>query len=231
MAFVFAEGCRAGMSGEITALRVQQRNKERVNVELDGSYAFSVTLLEAARLQVGQRLTPEEIAALQARDEVERAYDRALRFLGYRPRSEAEVVRYLAKKEIAAPVQDEVLARLWRLQLIDDEAFARFWVESRERSRPSGRIALSVELRQKGVEDAIIEHVLEDLDQEKSAYRAIEKHARRYYGLTRKQAEQKAGAFLVRRGFPYSVAKATVKRLVSELAAEGKLEEEREELV
>ncbi len=217
------------MAREITALRVQRRNKERVSVYLDGSYAFSVSVLEAASLKVGQRLTPEEIAELKARDQVQKAYDRALRFLTYRPRSEREVVRYLTDKGVTPDVQQAILERLRRLDLIDDEAFARFWVESRERGRPSGEFALRSELRQKGVSDAIIQQVLEPLNPEKSAYRAARKQARRYYGYTVSEAKTKLGAFLLRRGFPYSVAKDVVQRLIAELAAEGKVRDESEE--
>lgn len=211
---------------EITALEVQQRNKERVNLYLDGAYAFSITALEATRLKVGQRLSEAEVAQLKAQAEVDRAYERTLRFLTYRPRSEAEVLKYLASKGVEERVQAEILAKLRRLNLVDDEAFARFWVESREQSHPLGRMALRSELRLKGVRDATIEKALRALNEEDSAYRAARKQARRYADLNDKQTQEKLGAFLIRRGFPYSVARATVRRLVEEWAAEGTLRRE-----
>lgn len=215
---------------EITGLQVQQRNKERANLYLDGAYAFSITMLEAARLKVGQRLSDAEVSQLRQQADADKAYERALRFLTYRPRSEAEVIKYLASKGVMPPVQQEILARLRRLGLVDDEAFARFWVESREQGRPSGRLALRSELRLKGVSDSVIESALEAVDQEEGAYRAAQKQARRYPDLNDRESQQKLGAFLMRRGFPYSVAKATVKRLVEERAAEGHLKEESEEM-
>ena len=214
---------------EITGLPVQQRNKERANLYLDGAYAFSITVLEAARLKVGQRLSDAEVAQLRERADADKAYERALRFLTYRPRSEAEVTKYLASKGVEQEAQRDIMSRLRRLGLVDDEAFARFWVESRERSRPSGWLALKSELRLKGVSDAIIERILEEVDQEDSAYRAAQKQARRYPNLGDREQQHKLGAFLMRRGFPYSVAKAAVKRLADELAAEGKMKEESEE--
>jgi len=84
-------------------------------------------------------------------------------------------------------------------------------------------------LAQKGVSDEIVQRALESLNQEESAYRAAQKQARRYKGHTEREFRDKVGAFLMRRGFPYSVASATVKRLIQERAAEGKLEEESEE--
>ena len=214
---------------EITGLRVQQRNRERANLYLDGVYAFSITMLEAARLKVGQQLSDAETAQLRDQADADKAYERALRFLTYRPRSEAEVVKYLASKGVVPAAQEEIMGRLRRLNLVDDEAFARFWVESREHSRPSGWLALRSELRLKGVSDSIIERALETVNQDAGAYRAALKHARRYPNLNDREAQQKMGAFLMRRGFPYSVARATVKRLVEEWAAEGNLNEESEE--
>lgn len=214
---------------EITALQVQQRNKERVNLYLDGTYAFSITALEAARLRVGQRLSEAEIAHLKAQAEVDRAYERTLRFLTYRPRSEAEVAKYLASKGVEGDVQAEILAKLRRLRLVDDDAFARFWVETRVQSHPLGRMALRAELRLKGVPDETIEKALRALDEEESAYRAARKQARRYADLNDTQAQEKLGAFLIRRGFPYSVARATVRRLAEESAAEGTLQREETE--
>lgn len=214
---------------EITALQVQQRNKERVNLYLDGTYAFSITALEAARLRVGQRLSEAEVAHLKAQAEVDRAYERTLRFLTYRPRSEAEVAKYLASKGVEGDVQAEILAKLRRLRLVDDDAFARFWVETRVQSHPLGRMALRAELRLKGVPDEAIEKALRALDEEESAYRAARKQARRYADLNDRQAQKKLGAFLIRRGFPYAVARATVRRLVEESAAEGTLQREETE--
>ncbi|MCI0353322.1 MAG: hypothetical protein L0Z53_28210, partial [Acidobacteriales bacterium] len=77
----------------ITALEVQKKNKERVSVYLDGEYAFSLSLVEAARLRKGQALAEDDIHALQGQDEIGKAVDRAARFLAYRPRSVQEVRR------------------------------------------------------------------------------------------------------------------------------------------
>src|SRR5687768_13206881 len=91
---------RRAMGGTITSLEVQQNNKERVNVYLDETFAFGLSALEATRLRKGQYLTDGEIAALKGRDVVEKAYERAVRFLGNRPRSAAEVRRNLTEKEV-----------------------------------------------------------------------------------------------------------------------------------
>ena len=83
------------MAKKITALKLQKRNKDRVNVYLDDEFAFGLSRIVAAWLRTGQELTEEKIAELQAQDNVEVALQRALNFLSYRPRSEEEVRRNL----------------------------------------------------------------------------------------------------------------------------------------
>jgi regulatory protein len=100
------------MAGEISALVFQKRNKERVNVYLDGRYAFSLPAIEAAQLHRGQYLSDAEIGALREKGELQKGYDRALRFLAYRPRSRAEVEEYLAGKGVIPAHVAEILERL-----------------------------------------------------------------------------------------------------------------------
>ncbi len=79
------------MTMKITAIEPQQRNPQRVNVYLDGAFAFGLTRITAAWLQVGQEISEEKIASLQAEDANEIAYQKALHFLSYRPRSSREI--------------------------------------------------------------------------------------------------------------------------------------------
>ncbi|HIC89064.1 MAG TPA: hypothetical protein EYP04_06645, partial [Anaerolineae bacterium] len=171
------------MAGVITALRFQKRNARRVNVYLDGHYAFSLAAVDAARLKHGQVLTDEEIARLRAADEVQTAYEQALRFLRYRPRSQTEIRRHLGKKGVSDSVIAAVMERLIERGYVDDLEFARFWVRERETFRPRSPYALRHELRMRGVDDAIISQVLAELDPEDSAYRAALSKVRRWRDL------------------------------------------------
>jgi regulatory protein len=208
------------MAGTITELKFQQRNKERVNVYLDGEYAFGLDAVEAARLHKGQVLSEEEIAELKDQDERRRAFDRAVKFLSYRPRSRVEVERYLRGKSIDELVRDDVIARLEQAKYLDDEAFARFWLENRERFRPRGARALRYELRQKGVGDEIITRVLSDLDDEASAWRAVEGRLSRWSNLPDEEFRQKIVGYLSRRGFDYSTISLTLEKAAQVLDIE-----------
>ncbi|HYO87631.1 MAG TPA: hypothetical protein VER79_03230, partial [Candidatus Limnocylindrales bacterium] len=88
----------------ITGLETQKRNVKRVNVFVNDEFTFSLSLDEAAKLHKGQTLSDADIAQLRGDDEVARAVDRAVRLLGYRPRSEQEVRRSLAQKDVPQPV-------------------------------------------------------------------------------------------------------------------------------
>ena len=213
------------MSGRITALRAQKRNRRRVNVYLDGRFAFGLAAIEAARLRVGQVLSDEEIARLQERDAVERAVEQALNLLSYRPRSQAEVRRRLLEKGHSRGVVQEALGRLSRAGLLDDRAFARFWVENRFQFNPRGVAVLRRELRQKGMDDELIEEVLAEYDEEAAAARAAEAAIRRLRRLDPLTFRRRLSDYLRRRGFPYAVITPLVEQALDDHGA-GELPEE-----
>jgi SOS response regulatory protein OraA/RecX len=86
--------------------------------------------------------------------------DAAARFLEARPRSVAETRRRLTGAGYPSPLVDEVLVRLGELGYLDDEAFARAWVESRDRAHPRGESALRRELSVKGIASDLVATVL-----------------------------------------------------------------------
>lgn len=205
------------MAGVITELKVQKHDKERVNVYLDGEFAFGLPLSEAARLRRGQFLSDEDIERLKAADAYARARDAALRYLAVRPRSEAEVRQYLARKGFDETTVNQVIGRLLEWGYLDDEAFARAWVRERERFRPRGPKALRQELRRKGIDEGIIERVLADLDPEASARAALAPRLHQWQHLDWRAFRKKAGDFLARRGFSYDLINDLVRSVWQEL--------------
>ena len=204
----------------ITALEVQKRNKERVNVYLDGEFAFGLTLIEAAKLKKGQVLTDAQIVDLRSDDEVNKAYDHAVFFLGYRPRSTAEVRKNLVDKAYSDEAIEASIEKLVAQGYLDDEAFARYWVTNRSEFKPRGARALRSELRQKGIADAVISLVLEEQDSHDDAYRAAQTKARRYQGKSRAEFKHKVGQFLARRGFDYRISETVIVQLIEEIVEE-----------
>lgn len=226
---------------KITAIKIQKKNPKRVNIYLDGEFAFGLARITAAWLQTGQTLDEGKIAKLQAEDSRERALQQALLFLSYRARSEAEIRQNLRKHDYPELVIEETLERLRRDRLADDKNFARAWVENRNTFRPRGRRALTMELRQKGIEDSTIESVLEGQDEDALAYEAgLQKAGKlKSAALNRRDSKnsldwnefrKKVSEFLARRGFAYPVIAPVVKRLWDETNEVGEQHNDNEEI-
>jgi regulatory protein len=193
------------MVGMITALEPQKRSKDRINVYLDGEYAFSLAVYTAVNLKVGALLSDEEITRLRTADEVERARARVLDYLSYRPRSEWEVREYLQKREFSSTAIDTVISALSKVNLIDDVAFAQYWLDNRAQFRPKGKRILSQELRQKGVASQMIDAALAGYDEETAARRVYEDQARRLTHLSPDVFRRRLTERMARRGFSYDL--------------------------
>ena len=141
---------------------------------LDGTFAFGLAAISAVPLRVGQLLTQTEIDSLKGADLEEKAKEVALRFIEYRPRSTAETRQHLLKKEYPEDVVERVIERLTAVELLNDAAFASYWVEQRQTFKPRSQLAIQQELRQKGVERQAIDDALQSVDEVTAATRAAE---------------------------------------------------------
>jgi len=201
---------------KITALVIQKRNPNRVNLYLDGEYAFGVARIVAAWLRVGAELDEKKIEQLQVEDARERALQQAMLFLSYRARSESEIRKNLLKHEIPESVIELTLERLRQDGLANDNEFAQTWVENRSTFRPRSRRMLAMELRQKGLDDESTKAALAKVDDEPLAYEAAKKRATRFKDLEWSEFRKKLSEFLARRGFSYPVIAPVVTRIWNE---------------
>ena len=206
----------------ITALEPQVNNPERINLFVDGRFllGISAALVLQLGMYVEQEVTPEQLDQLH-HDEVEQqAVERALNFISYRPRSRAEVRRYLLRKETPPEIIETALARLDHLDYVNDRAFAGFWIENREQFSPRGSRALRNELRLKGVDRELVDEMV---DEEQDEARALLAGRKKALSLLHQPAmdyatfRNRLGSFLQRRGFGYDVATRTVKALWQEM--------------
>ena len=213
------------MAGTITSIEVQQRNRRRVNVFLDGDFAFALSLEVAtqANLRRDLALSDSVIAELKSEDTQQKTYDAVLNFLSFRPRSEDEVRRYLNRRQAPPELADRLVARLTKSGLLDDEAFTRFWVENRETFSPRSSRALRSELRSKGIDDSTIAASIPN-DDGSAAYEAATKKAHRLASADRETFRRKLLGFLQRRGFSYDVARETVDRVWREIGETSRIE-------
>jgi regulatory protein len=211
------------MPGKVVALRLK-RGGRKVTVEMAGADSFALSLSLAAGLHPGQALEGEAIEQLIGRDRVAAVYRRCVALIARRPRSRAELERYLRARKTADGEAGEVLGRLAELGLVDDRDFARQWVDNRQEFRPRSLRALRMELRKKGVADPDARAALESVNESGAALAAARKKAPRLYSTVRgdpqprRAFENKLTAFLASRGFDFDLSRETARMVWREAA-------------
>ncbi|MFC2064107.1 RecX family transcriptional regulator [Chloroflexota bacterium] len=209
------------MGKEITAIEIQKKDRKRVSIYLDGEFGFGLSGILATWLKTGQELSDEKIEELIEEDQLEKAYQKALHFISYRPRSILEVVNNLNGKEISSVIIDKVIEKLQNNNILDDKVFAKVWIENRNDFHPRSRFALRMELKKKGIPEEIIENELQSVDEEKLAYKAGRKYSNRLKKLELPLFRKKLSSFLARKGFAYSIIYPVVEKLWNEIQEES----------
>jgi regulatory protein len=144
----------------------------------------------------------------------------ALRMLDRQPRTRLELERAMARRDVPPDVAAAVLDRFTEVGLIDDEAFAQAWVDSRHRSRGLAKRALSAELRRRGVDETALREAVDtvtDDDERAAATALVERKLRTMSNLPRDVQMRRLVAMLGRKGFGSNVALSVVRRLVDQV--------------
>lgn len=202
----------------ITALKAQKRPRGRVNVFLNGAFAFSLgaEVVEEVGLGMGQALSLSQIEELTGSDLFRRCHQIALHYLSYRPRSQWEVRQRLRRHGFEDEIVDGVLSKLRQQGQVDDTVFAQIWRRDREAFSPRGRRLLEFELRRRGVAAEIVDEVTSGLDDDASAYQAAQRKLGTWAKLDYQGFRRRMVAYLQRRGFDYGAINRTVARLWQE---------------
>ena len=145
----------------------------------------------------------------------QRATSAALRFLSYRPRSEAEI-RARLRRRFPAHVIEQVMESLADRSLTDDARFARLWADNRTALNPRSGAAIRRELVSKGVDRDVAEAAVGDVDDQESAFLAGAKPARRLEQADFATFRRRLWGYLKRRGFSDSTVRNTIARLWDE---------------
>lgn len=214
-AFAYLGGRNVGT--KITALKINRRRRNLVDVFLEGSKKIRLAKSVAYELKIGQILSADQIEELRERHLEQKLFHRAVDLVSRRPRSEGEIRERFIKMKASSELQEKVIIRLRDAQLLDDLAFANAWVENRLSFRPRSAWALSFELRRKGVSQELIEQVLEGFDEEKAAYKAASIGSKKFRNLSRENYDKRLGAYLNRRGFRYPIIAPVLDRVWQEI--------------
>lgn len=207
----------------ITQISPQTKDPLWENVYLDGKFGFGIAAENRFehRLKAGQSLTEKEIHDLVFEDQVGKLLNSAQNFLSFRPRSIREVRDHLKRKldkgEYVEPekILDEVVVKLTKLGLLNDEEFTKWWIEQRQKFKPRGERLLRSELHAKGIDRELID---EQFYNYRSPAKEIDKVAQKklnsYKNLPEREFRAKMGAFLARRGYDWDEVSEVVDRLV-----------------
>lgn len=207
---------------KITSIGIQARDKNRVNVSVDGKYRFSLDVFQLGSLgiKVGAEYDEAEIIALEQESRFGKLYARALEYCFMRPHSSKEVRDYLYRKTrptrtktgelkegVSVELTTRVFDRLVEKGYINDQAFARFWIENRSLTKGVSKRKLSAELSAKGIDRSITEQLLGETERTDAdeLQKIILKKRSRY------PDEQKLIAYLARQGFSYDDIKAALR--------------------
>jgi len=191
-----------------------QRNKKRVNIYLDSKYGFGIDLETFVKLglKVEQELGEDEVEKIVKKAEFQKSLDKLLRYATLRPRSGREVNDWFRKRKVHESLHKKLTSKLKTLDLLEDEKFARWWVDQRLSFRPRGKRALESELIGKGIDRTIIKTVLSetDVDEVGIATELIKKKKYKWDKLPLIEAREKKSAFLARKGFGWDVVKKAI---------------------
>ena len=194
----------------ITDMKSGVKNPERVNVYVNGDFAFSLDVAQVVdyKLKVGSVLDAGRFEELRKASEFGKLYQRALEWVLLRPRSVRETRDYLSKKVYEKKLDknyvDEVLGRLCDKGYVDDYKFAEFWAQNRFVKKGVSRKRLSMELMKKGISREVIHEVLDGRNDEEELRKMVVKKRSRYSDT------EKLMAYLVRQGFSYDLVRKVV---------------------
>lgn len=216
---------------QVTSVEPQRKNPKRFNIFLDGKFGFGADedLIVSYRLLSGKEIDSPTLEKLLFEAEVGKLLERMYGLFSVRARSEKEVRDYLRNLSFKRKVKggeglsemmvELLIERLKQKRLIDDEVFARAWVEARQRSKQKGLIALKVELARKGIAREIAERVISDqssaMSQEELAVQAIEKKLKSFEKYDKLTLKKKALEFLMRKGYEYEDARSAVEKVLT----------------
>jgi regulatory protein len=196
---------------KITSIKQQLKLHNRYSVYVEEAYSFSLseTALMDSKLHSGLELTPEQIEDYKKLSQDDKLYTRALRYVAMRQRTAWEISFYMDRKGADPSLSETILNKLSDLGLIDDEKYARAFVNDRQLLRPTSRRKIIMELKKKRVASDIIERVLADKEggNDQAALAEVVVRKRRQ---TKYQDDTKLMQYLARQGFGYGDIKAAL---------------------
>ena len=196
----------------ITQVTVQQKNKKRSNLFLDGVYYCSLDniLVVKYSLKAGLKISEEKLSQIQEENEFSAAFDLALGYISRYRKTKKQLVEYLEKKGYVLSLANKVVEKLSSYGYVDDSDYARAFAE--QNSKNKGKMLIKMQLKAKGVDEKTANSAVENLGDETP--QAIEL-AKKY--LKNKEYDfktlSKCYRYLLSKGFSYDAVSSAINTL------------------
>ncbi len=201
--------------GIVTSIK-PQKNGKRLNIYIDNEFSFGIDLenFVVLGIRINQQLTDEEILSIVKKADFQKTLDKLLRFATLRPRSKKEIEDYFKRKKVHESLHQELFNRLNRLDLIDDEKFANWWIEQRQSFKPKAKKILIQELLLKGIQKNLIKKLLDNtnINELEMAQKEIDKKSYKWESLSNFERKRKISEYLLRKGFDWETVEKVVKK-------------------
>ena len=219
---------------KISKISEQVKNKQKLNIFIDGSYQLSLTRKQVADLNlvVNLEISDEMLVKLKGESVFTKYYQKSLDFLARRARSESEVRKYIIQKsskvsiskkrdgstikiepeleiEEAEALAARIVEHLKQKKFLDDEQFAIYWAQARSAKNLSNK-QLKQDLIKKGLTPGDIESAIAKLNQQKPEQESLSLLVAKLKNKSRYQDSQKLMRYLASRGFSYQQIKDAI---------------------
>lgn len=196
---------------------VAQKSKKRVNIFIDDEFSFGLDLENLLKFGIrkGKILEEKDIKKIIKEAEFAKVYQKIVRFGVVRPRSEWEFRNWIKKYSVDSRIHEDLLAKLTDMGLLDDLAFAKWWVTQRTNFKPKAKRVLEMELKQKGLSDSPIKSALREIqvDEVSLGVDILQKKARQIDRMPADKKRQKMVQILRLRGFDMDVIRKVMKSI------------------
>lgn len=205
----------------VTAIKPQKFRKN-FNIFIDGKFSFGASpeIILKYNLKVEKEISGAELQSILEESELGQTYAKVLRLISIRPRSRSEIETWMKGKDVGELLAKKVLDKLVGTGLVNDQEFARWWIDQRLTFRKNSARAIAQELKSKGIPREVIDELLEEMvpkDKERVLIKElIKKNAWRWEKLPKKKGREKVIGFLSRRGFGWEEISSVIDEIEEE---------------
>ncbi len=199
----------------ITDLKPQVKNAKRVSVYLDGNYYCGLDLITVmqSRLKVGDEITKDRLIEIQRESEMQACMDVALRFLSKSVKTEKDIIKKLVSKGFLEEIALETVKKLKSYGYVNDQDYSNRYAETYKNRK--GKKLIKLELKQKGVDESVIDETLNAIESEfDTALKIAEKYCKNKEKDIK--LKQKCYNYLLSKGFSYEDSANATKKVLGE---------------